>query len=118
MISASRAGAAAGPLTHVQDLLTDVNIPYAGALASLPDVAAAPLWNVNYTDFLLRVNSSPLCPPPSFHLLLFLSETTGPGHKHQLGTGGSGRRDGAKRLRGRTEEFRTGAALLLPTEKS
>lgn len=54
-------------LRHVQVLLTDVNIPYAGALVYLPDVAAGPLWNVNYTDFLLGMNSSPrLCPlPPS-----------------------------------------------------
>lgn len=90
----------------------------AGALASRPDVAASPLWNANYTDFLLRVNSSPLRPPPSVDLLLFLSETAGLGHKQQSGSGRLGRRDRDERLRSRTEELRTGAALLLPSEKS
>lgn len=72
-------------LPHVQVLPTDVNIPYAGALVYLPDVAGGPLRNVNYTDFLLGMNSSPrLRPPPCIHLLLLLGETTAPGHKHQL----------------------------------
>lgn len=67
-------------LQHVQVLPTDVNIPYAAALVYLPDVAGGPLWNVNYTDFLLGMNSSPrLRPPPCVHLLLLLRETTGPG---------------------------------------
>lgn len=71
-------------LPHVQVLPTDVNIPYAAALVYLPDVAGGPLWNANYTDFLLGMNSSPrLRPPPCVHLLLLLRETTGPGHKQQ-----------------------------------
>ena len=53
------------------------------ALVYLPDVAAGPPRNANYTGVLLGVNSSPrLGPPSSLHLLLFLRETAGPGHKH------------------------------------
>lgn len=62
-------GVRTGNPPHLQDLLTDVNIPYAGAVVYLPDVAAGRLWNVNYTDFLLGVNSSPrpvLLPPSTF----------------------------------------------------
>lgn len=80
------------------------------------------LWNVNYTDFLPGLNSSPPLRPPPLR-------PPSPRPRGDRRTAseldrdadtswqrpGPGRRDGAERLRGWMEEFGTEAVLLLPS---